>query len=73
MFVNNDDFNYGEGKITRVPSYVLDHYEFGATITVRVRAGTKHYWSDVLGPQSITIFRKSIRFFSNLYKLEKIG
>ena len=57
IFVDDEDIN-AKGRVSTLPSYVLDSIEFDKRVTIRVRAQSVHYWSEVLGPKSIIIGRK---------------
>lgn len=59
VFVDDEDYIYGDGNLVTVPSYVHSGSRYGGKVTIRVRAITHHYWSEVLGPQTIEIASES--------------
>jgi len=58
VFINNEDYKYGEGHKVTTRSLVYTSSGLGETVTFHVIATTHHYWSDALGPQSIQLTGK---------------
>lgn len=57
VYINDENVN-SEGRRTNLTSYVLHSFQFYEVVKVSVRATSRHYWSEVLGPKTLVINRE---------------